>query len=172
MGKSEEGISSGQTLLLFDRPHSSPIGSIASPVQRANSATYLPHGVAEVMKESSDHRAWHRAGRQQQAAVLLPLNPRDRGAGGKRGLDFHQGSKMAGDTLPETQYPEGLGEEGFPKPPSPGERPKPIKKVTGRKNTHFCLWSPLNRLTIMADEYLLGILPVPDVTLSLASLCP
>lgn len=134
------------------------------------------------MRESPDHRAWHRAGRQQQAAILLPLNPGDRGAGGKRGLDFHQSGMMAGDTLPETQSPEGLREESFPKPtppvpPVPGrERPKPMKEVTGRGKTHFpspgCMWSPLNRLRIMAAECLLGILPVPDVILSTLGALP
>lgn len=73
--ESQEGVSSGQTLPLFDRPHSSPIGSIASPVQRANSATYLPHGVAEVMKESPDHRAWHRAGGNNKQPFSSPLTP-------------------------------------------------------------------------------------------------
>lgn len=49
---------------------------------------------------------------------------------------------MAGDTLPETQSPEGPREESFPKPTAPlppalgGERPRPMKEVTGRDNTH------------------------------------
>lgn len=33
VGKSEEGVGSGQTLPLLDRPHLSPVGSVPSPVQ-------------------------------------------------------------------------------------------------------------------------------------------
>lgn len=68
-----------------------------------------------MMRFNPDQRASHRAGRQEQAAILLSLNPGNRRAGGKCSSDIHQGSMMAGDTLPRTQSPEGLREESFTK---------------------------------------------------------
>lgn len=134
VGKSEEGVGSGQTLPLLDRPHLSINLWAQFPhlCNRADRATYLPHGVAEVMKESPDHRAWHRAGRQPQAAILLPLNPGDRGTGGKRSLDFHQGGMMAEDTLPETQPQRGSGRRVSQSPPQPSLHLRPEGKGSGQ----------------------------------------
>lgn len=54
----------------------------------------------ELLRKNTDQRAWPRAGGQERAAILLSLNPGDRGVGGKHGSGIHQGGLMAENLVP------------------------------------------------------------------------